>query len=53
MQLDDVLWAYWTTYKTPLSMSPYKLVYGKNYNLPIELEKKAYWAIKELKLDPT
>ncbi|KAA3483144.1 KRAB-A domain-containing protein 2-like [Gossypium australe] len=44
--------AYRTTYKTPLGMFSYKLVYGKNFHLPIELEKKAYWAIKELKLDP-
>ncbi|KAA3474283.1 reverse transcriptase [Gossypium australe] len=33
-------------------MPPYKLVYGKNCLLPIELEKRAYCAIKELNLDP-
>ncbi|KAA3470776.1 protein NYNRIN-like [Gossypium australe] len=38
--------------KTPLGMCPYKLVYEKNYHLPIELENKAYWAINELNLDP-
>lgn len=32
-------------------MSPYKLAYGKNCHLPIELEKEAYWEIKELNLD--
>ena len=32
-------------------MSPYKMVYGKPCHLPLELEHKAYWAIKELNYD--
>ena len=32
-------------------MSPYKTVYGKAFHLPLELEHKAYWAIKELNYD--
>ena len=34
-----------------MSMSPYKMVYGKACHLPLELEHKAYWAIKELNYD--
>ena len=42
---------YRTTYKGPLGMSHYHLVYGKPCHFPIELEYKAYWAIKAFNFD--
>nr|GFA34717.1 reverse transcriptase domain-containing protein [Tanacetum cinerariifolium] len=50
-KLDDALWAFRTAYKTPIGCTSYKLVYGKSCHLLIELEHKAYWALKHVNFD--
>jgi hypothetical protein len=50
-KLNDALWAYRTAYKNPMGMSPYKMVYGKACHLPLELEHKAFWTVRELNRD--
>nr|GEX72030.1 reverse transcriptase domain-containing protein [Tanacetum cinerariifolium] len=50
-KLDDALWAFRTAFKTLIGCTPYKLVYGKSRHLPIELEHRAYWALKHVNFD--
>jgi hypothetical protein len=50
-KLSEVLWAYRMAYKTPIVMVPYQLVYEKTCHLLIELEHKAFLAIKMWNMD--
>ena len=51
VKLHDSLWVYRTNYKTILGMSPYCLVYGKACHLLVEVQYKAWWAIKTLNME--
>ncbi|XP_070022245.1 uncharacterized protein [Nicotiana sylvestris] len=50
-KLDDALWAYRTTFKTPIGMSLNKFVFGKACHLPVEFKHKALWVLRQLNLD--
>ena len=41
-RLEDTLWAHRTTYKAPIGMSPYLVVFSKPCHLPVEIEHRSY-----------
>ncbi|XP_076919589.1 uncharacterized protein LOC143580463, partial [Bidens hawaiensis] len=50
-KLDDVLWALRTAHKTPIGTTPFRFSHGKDCHLPVELEHRAYWALKAVNLN--
>ncbi|GKB68021.1 reverse transcriptase domain-containing protein [Tanacetum coccineum] len=50
-KLDDALWAFRTAYKTPISTTPYQLLYGKMCHLSFKIEHCAYWALRSCNPD--
>ncbi|GKE14846.1 reverse transcriptase domain-containing protein [Tanacetum coccineum] len=50
---NDALWAFRTAYKTPTRCTPFRFVYGKACHLPVEVEHKAHWVLKQCNMDLT
>ncbi|GJV60764.1 reverse transcriptase domain-containing protein [Tanacetum coccineum] len=42
-----------TAYKTPTGCTPFRLAYGNACHLPVEIDHKSYWALKQCNMDLT
>ncbi|XP_075486304.1 uncharacterized protein LOC142525903 [Primulina tabacum] len=51
LKLDDALWAFRISFKTPIGTTPYMLLFGKSCHLLVKLEHRAYWSTKALNID--
>ena len=49
--MDDALCTHKTAYKTPIGMSPFRVVFGKDCHLPVEIEHRAHWIVKACNMD--
>nr|GEW76529.1 reverse transcriptase domain-containing protein [Tanacetum cinerariifolium] len=52
-KLNDALWTFRTAYKTPTGCTLFRMVYGKACHLSVEIDHKAYWALKQCNMDLT
>ncbi|GJU91516.1 reverse transcriptase domain-containing protein [Tanacetum coccineum] len=50
---NDAFWAFRTAYKTLTGCTPFRLVYGNACHLPVEIEDKAHWELKQCNMDLT
>ena len=50
-RLSEALWAYRITWRNTTSHTPYELVYGKQFLLPIEFQVKTFHMVSKLGMD--
>ena len=42
-ELPSILWAYWTTARTPTGETPFRLTYGADAVIPTKVRLTSYW----------